>query len=175
MTTADTLAVPVSLDHLDDVLTVLDDAAHWLVKRGVEQWPVSFRQSPVRCRKIAHEIMLGHVFVHYDGDIPTGTVTVTDWQDPDFRDGWPEPDLHALYVTRLAVTRTARDREPGLGARLLEFAADHARRAGYEAVRLDCNRLNRALHGYYERQGFAKVGRVCKPPRKSGALFERRL
>ena len=68
---------------------------------------------------------------------------------------WDElPAAGALYVHRMAVRRSA----AGLGAVILDWAADVARGQGRAALRLDCVASNRRLRAYYEAAGFVHRG-----------------
>lgn len=165
----------IDREHLSDAITVLDSAARWLSGKGVEQWPASFSGSPKRCAQLAYEAEAGNLFVGYVLNRPMGTMVVTDWQDPDFASGWPEPDLQAQYILRLAVSEDSRRLIPGLGIRLLDWALHLAEIRGASVLRLDCSKTNTRLHEYYEENDFVRIGKVEVPGRKSGMLFERRI
>ncbi|WP_426687563.1 GNAT family N-acetyltransferase [Rhodanobacter ginsengiterrae] len=53
-------------------------------------------------------------------------------------------------------------RGQGVGAALLEAAADAARRRGCKALRLEVRDGNAAAIGLYEREGFHRIGRYAK-------------
>ncbi len=73
----------------------------------------------------------------------------------------------ALYVRRVIVSR--RYVGLGLGAALLDWAGDVARRR-HRAVllRIDVWTTNTALHAYYEKRGFTR--QRGRDPRETGAL-----
>ena len=131
--------------QIDDVLSLLDEAAAWLRARGVSQWPDRFEPSWVDGAISRGETWL----VRVDAAI-SGTVTL-DWVDPIWSD-----DGTAAYVHRMAVRRQA----AGLGAVILGWAADAARQHGREALRLDCVASNARLRAYYEAAGFVHHGDV---------------
>lgn len=164
-------------DQVEHALAVLDSAARWLAGKGIEQWPLSFTESPHRSRRIEEEAERGNVFVAFAfGSTPIGTFTLTDWQDPDFASGWPEGEVSAQYLTRLAVSHTGRRTQPHLGTRLIADAAEIAANVhDADVLRLDCAKTNTRLHEYYLDHEFDRVGRVDVPGRKSGALFERQI
>jgi len=162
-------------DQIHDALEPLDAAARWLKERGVEQWPDSFTYSVERTDKLIEEAERGNVFVWYAMNRPMGTATITDWQDPDFAHGWPDQNVAAQYVMRLAVSQTGRRLLPGLGARMLEYAQTLAEIRGASVLRLDCPKRNERLHRYYYERGFDRVGTVDLSHRRSGALFQRRI
>lgn len=131
--------------QVDEVLAVLDEAAAWLRGRGVEQWPPRFERSWVE-----GAVQRGETWLVRSGETVSGTVTLG-LSDPVW-DGVPRAS--ALYVHRMAVRRSS----AGLGAVILGWAADVARRRGREAVRLDCVASNGRLRAYYEAAGFVHRG-----------------
>ncbi len=97
--------------------------------------------------------------------------------DVDERPVWPseESQRPVLYVRRTIVSR--RYARLGLGAALLGWAADVARRDhGAKLIRIDVRTTNLKLHAYYEGQRFTR----CPDPQGLGdypsqALFEHRV
>ena len=130
--------------QLDDVLSVLDDAAAWLQSGGVVQWPSRFEPSWVEGALRRGETWLVRV-----GGTISGTVTLD--QADSVWDGLPG---RALYVHRMAVRREA----AGLGGAILTWAAGVARERERESLRLDCVASNARLRGYYEAAGFVHRG-----------------
>jgi GNAT superfamily N-acetyltransferase len=88
---------------------------------------------------------------------------------------WPaeESQSAVLYVRRVIVSR--RYAQLGLGAALLDWAADVAKTDhGADLIRIDVRTTNLRLHAYYEGQRFTR----CPDPQGLGdypsqALFER--
>jgi hypothetical protein len=81
--------------QLDDVLTVLDEAAAWLRSREVVQWPSRFEPSWVQSA-----IRRGEVWLVRVGETISATVTL------DLADSvWDGAPGSALYVHRMAVRR----------------------------------------------------------------------
>lgn len=135
------LAVP---RQLDDVLSVLDDAAAWLQSGAVVQWPSRFEPAWVE-----GAIRRGETWLVRVGETISATVTLD--QADSVWDGLPG---RALYVHRMAVRRQA----AGLGGAILGWAAGVARERGREALRLDCVASNARLRAYYEAAGFVHCG-----------------
>ncbi len=149
------------------VLAMLDEASAWLRSKGLDQW-----QRPPRVERIREHLDAGEVFLAEDhAGQPIATITLTGFADPDF---WTPADdpASALYVRRLLVTRRAAGQ--GLGAALLDWAAERAQRQGHRWLRLDAWRTNRGLLDYYRRLGWTHMRTVEMPGRFSGALFQRR-
>lgn len=167
----------IDSEEIEYALGPLDAAARWLADAGIEQWPLSFTESPKRAGWLKEQADRGNVLVWFAlGMNPVGTLTLTDWQDPDFAHGWPDQGLTAQYVARFAVPPLGRRLFDGtLGTRMLDHAAMLAEMRGASALRLDCSRTNDRLHRYYDEHGFKRVAVVEVEGRKSGALFEKRL
>ena len=138
-------------DELNEVLDVLAEAARWLSAQGVEQWPARFESDWVLPAIERGETWLAES----DGEV-TGS-PVVQWEDPIFWAGYP---ADAGYLHRLAVLRPG----TGLGAQLLRWAERHAAGKGKQFLRLDCVAWNARLRAYYERAGYAHVGRVTVGP-----------
>lgn len=167
----------IDSEQIEYALGPLDAAARWLAEAGIEQWPLSFTESPKRTGWLKEQADKGNVFVWFAlGMTPVGTLTLTDWQDPDFAAGWPDQDAAAQYIARFAVPPLGRRLFDGtLGTRMLDYAATIAEMRGASVLRLDCAKHNERLHRYYDEHGFERVAVVEVPGRKSGALFEKRI
>lgn len=169
-----------SRDDLPTVLNILDDAASWLVSRGIEQWPARFGGvDDWRSDRIASYVEDGECWLVRAGGEPVATFNLTTRADPDYADGWPDGADSALYIFRMAVCRSWAGRD--IGSRILEWASARAHAAGLSWIRLDCHRHNRPLQRYYEERGFIRVGTLVRVidddgtpyTRGSGALYQR--
>lgn len=135
-----------NLDDLEAVLGVLDELGSWLAQRGVKQWPRRFEAAWLLPSLEAGQTWLAEI----DGRL-AATITLG-WRDPI----WEPDDGAAGYVHRMAVRREAR----GLGGSLLQWADGQVLDNGRRLLRLDCVTSNLALHRYYERAGFSRLGEV---------------
>lgn len=125
------------------VLSILDDAATWLMSRGISQWPSAFQAEWILPNIQSSETWL----VRVDGS-PVATLTLG-WSDP----LWPD-DGRAGYVHRLARKRNA----PSLGDELFDWVGQQVASEGRVLIRLDCVTNNRRLRQYYEDRGFSHRG-----------------
>ncbi len=136
---------------LDAVMELLEEAARWLQRRGIDQWPAWLPRQPV-----VEAIERGEVYLaRLDGQ-PAGTLILRpalQWPDTAI---WGEVPDDAAYVHSLAVRRAFAGR--GLGRQLLDWAAGMASGAGKRYLRLDCMAENPALNDYYRRAGFSYRG-----------------
>jgi ribosomal protein S18 acetylase RimI-like enzyme len=153
---------PATVDDLATVQSVLAEAAAWLASRGIDQWPVGFREDQTLRR-----IRQGSVYLAFVAGEPVATITLDTWADPEF---WDAPD-GAGYVHRLAVRRAWAGQ--GIGGALLDWAGQRVAAAGGRWLRLDCMRDNKPLHDYYRGLGFEHVRDVELGHRISGSLFQR--
>jgi len=145
METEQVVIVQAQPADIDAVLGLLEDAACWLVARGIDQWrPGSFDRHDFAAR-----IERGEVYLALSGDQPAGTLTLQP-SDPLF---WPDAPDDALYLHKLAVCRAYAGQ--GIGRRLLEWAERTTAAAGKTYLRLDCMAESAAMRAYYEGAGFS--------------------
>jgi GNAT superfamily N-acetyltransferase len=139
--------ISAQTEDLDRYLDLLEEAAAWLEKRGIRQWPVGgFRLS---AEYYAESIKLREVQLAFVGDELVGALRLL-LREPVV---WPEVvGDDAVYVYNLAVRRTWANR--GLGRRLLEWIEARAASLGRIYVRLDCVTENEFLRNYYVQAGF---------------------
>lgn len=146
----------------DAVLAILQDAARWLLSRGIEQWRPEHFQRNALLRHIAR----GEVFVARRDGQAVGTLSLS-WDDLAV---WGEQPPVAGYVHGLAISRAEGGR--GLGRALLDWAGRRTAAAGRPLLRLDCMTANPVLRAYYERAGFTYV-RDATDWSWSASLYER--
>jgi GNAT superfamily N-acetyltransferase len=136
-----------------ECLRLRDDAARWLLARGLDQW----RPGEVDLAEVERSALRGELLVVREGGRVVATATVTT-SDPDVWCGGPGvDDVPARYVHRLVVARDAAGR--GLGRAVLRAVEAGAAAAGCAAVRLDCVQGNAALRRWYLADGYRVVGR----------------
>ncbi|OOF95292.1 hypothetical protein ASPCADRAFT_207777 [Aspergillus carbonarius ITEM 5010] len=90
-------------------------------------------------------IRAGHVYVVERDNEIKGTVMLV-------------PEKDALLLDNIAVAESARG--TGLGRKMLEFADEAARRAGYHALRLHTNEMMVENIAIYTRMGYVETHRV---------------
>lgn len=135
---------------LDAVLSILEDAARWLVRRGIEGWkPGSFSR-----RRISDRIEGGEMYLAEISGRAVGTFALQ-WSD---EETWGNVPDDAGYVHGLAVRWDFAGR--GLGRELLRWAENEASLAGKTYLRLDCVAGNTRLNEYYVRANFDYKGSV---------------
>lgn len=151
--------------ELEDIVAVLDSAAHWLASKGITdpwhpgEWPR---------KRIMESIERGEVYLSKLGQRNVATITLQ-WSDEFF---WPNYPADAGYIHRLAVATGFHRKK--IGSQLLQWAELSARDNGKKFLRLNCMAANLALRNYYERAGFIYRGEL-REPRGLACLYEKRL
>jgi GNAT superfamily N-acetyltransferase len=165
---------------LDEVRGLVREAAEWLrTSKNTDQWAKPWPDRARKRERILNDLLKGKTWLVWDGPTAAATITV-DTEDPLDENEQPVWPAHrrrepALYVRRVVVSRNYAGL--GLGAALLDWAADVAKRDHEAAlIRVDVWTTNRDLHAYYEGQHFTRcAGRDPRELRNypSQALFER--
>ncbi len=165
---------------LGKVRGLVREAADWLrTRKDTDQWASPWPDHAGQRDRILNDLLKGKTWIVWDGTTAAATITVDTDEPLDLNDQpvWPAQKRHepALYVRRVIVSR--RYAGLGLGAALLDWAADVARRDHKVAlIRIDVWTTNKDLHAYYEGQRFTR--RKGRDPQElanypSQALFER--
>lgn len=164
---------------LDKVVRLVREAADWLGSKRIDQWQKPWPDRAGHRERILNDLFKGKTWLVRGGNTTAATITIdTDEPlDAEERPVWPAEENRraVLYVRRVIVSR--RYARLGLGAALLDWAADVAKRDhGAELIRIDVRTTNVKLHAYYEGQRFTR----CPDPQGLGdypsqALFQRRV
>jgi GNAT superfamily N-acetyltransferase len=162
---------------LDKVVGLVREAADWLGSKGIDQWQKPWPDLTGHRERILNDLLKGKTWLVRDGETSAATITIDTDEPMDVYDHpvWPaeESQPPVLYVRRVIVSRHYA--RLGLGAALLDWAADVARRdQGAKLIRIDVRTTNLKLHAYYEGQRFTR----CPDPQGLGdypsqALFQR--
>jgi GNAT superfamily N-acetyltransferase len=165
---------------LDAVSGLVREAAEWLrTSKTTDQWAKPWPDRIRQRERMLNDLLKGKTWSVWDGETAVATITVDTDEPVDLSEQpiWPEHERHrsALYVRRVVVARTHSG--CGLGAALLDWAADVAKRDhGAALIRIDVWTTNLELHAYYEGQRFTRL-RGRNPRELAGypsqALFER--
>jgi ribosomal protein S18 acetylase RimI-like enzyme len=140
---------PASPADVPAIYRLRTEAELWLAERRIRQWPVG----EARLDVIADQVARGDWHVTGDGGAVEAGLRLL-WADAAI---WPDDGVRAVYVHGLMIDH--RLAGTGLGARLLDWAAEAGRRSGAAVMRLDCIEGNERLLRYYLDLGFREVGR----------------
>ena len=164
----------------EKVARLVREAADWLrASKDTDQWARPWPNRPAHRERILNDLIKGKTWIAWDGPVAAATITVDTEEPLDLHERpiWPAHKRRqpAVYVRRVVVSRSYA--RMGLGAGLLDWAADVARRVHKVAlIRIDVWTTNLELHAYYEGQGFSRS--EGRDPEELGdypsqALFER--
>lgn len=130
-------------------VAIHEDAAAWLLARGIDQW----RPGEYTLETLRREFDAGHeVYVARRDGVVAGGFTLQ-WDD---LENWEKQPPVAGYLHALCASRA--EARQGLGARMLDYAGRRVAEIGREYLRLDCWKGNTVLRAYYERLGFVYQG-----------------
>lgn len=139
---------PARLDETPLVLVLLNEAAAWLIGRGIQQW----EPGQWRPERIAASIAREETYLMWADRAAVATVSL-EWRDELM---WPGEPVDAGYVHRLAVATAEHGK--GVGRTLLAWTERRIAERPRHFVRLDCVCDNPALRQYYERAGYSHRG-----------------
>ena len=145
------LLVPAQPEELAVVIEILDQAARWMLERGIWQWETPY--PPEVWQRMAREIENREVYLARlpgTGE-PVGTLRF-EWTGTPL---WPE-EADAGYIHTMALKPAYMGRQ--FVKRMLEWAIARIRSRGKRYARLDCMTANRRLRAYYESAGFRYRG-----------------
>jgi GNAT superfamily N-acetyltransferase len=158
--------------HLDAIIGLIDEAAEWLRTKDTDQWAQPWPSRTDRDGRVQLSLRQGKTWICWDETIPAATLTADLDDDPYWASEQVRPSRRAIYVHRLVVAR--RYAGMHLGSSLLDWAGRTGWLAhGARSVRVSAWTSNRALHRYYEHQGFAPRGYHADDGYPSAARYEK--
>ena len=141
------------VDDAEAIVAIRDEAAVWLLARGIRQW----RPGEVGRDDVLDWITSGRVYVAEVEGRLAGSVRLA-WTDPAV---WGRRAPDAGYVQALVTARDAA--RQGLGLRLLAHVESVVARSGRPLARLSCLRGNTGLEAFYAAAGYVEVGSRAFP------------
>jgi GNAT superfamily N-acetyltransferase len=142
---------------LDTVLALMDEAVAWLAAQGrTDQWGSEpFSTNPKTTAFIKKLVDEGDLFIAERDGETAGALIVNEAPMPYV----PTVEERELYVRLLVASR--RYKGAGIGAELVEFAREEARKRGIELLRVDCySGPDEKLVRFYESAGFTRTQRI---------------
>jgi len=135
---------------VDVVHSLREEAARWMVDRGIEQWrPGELPPTVIEDRVADDQVFL--LLLERTKEV-VGTVSLA-WSDETC---WEKRSDDAGYIHMLVVAAPFRGQ--GKGRQLLDWAEGYIAASGKRWARLDCVRTNSALRRWYESQSYVHVG-----------------
>ena len=145
-----------TIDDIEAIMGIVSSAQQALCELGIDQWQDGYP----RVNDIEEDIRQGVGYVTTDGDKVLGYAAIVLTGEPAYEqiaDLWCTNE-HYVVVHRLCVDSSAR--RQGVALRLMQHAAQIARKHGYPAFRIDTHKGNIRMLGMMHRLGFKHVGKI---------------
>lgn len=143
-------------DDIEAIMGIVRSAQLALCDLGIDQWQDGYPRS----ENIAEDIRQGVGYVVANGSAILAYAAIILTGEPAYEqiaDKWQTDDRYVV-VHRLCVDSSVR--RQGVAIRLMQHAAELARRAGYSAFRIDTHNGNIRMLGMMQRLGFKHVGKI---------------
>ncbi len=138
------------------VFDLIASANEDLISNGIVQAPRGFPS----LEKIESAIKKGETFLYFDKKQVLGCITLNHSFSSDYSSvGWLSQDLNHIAIHWLAVSPLAQRK--GVGAKLMTFAEEFAKKEGSSFVRLATYHKNIRSNNFYKKLGYITKGRVC--------------
>ncbi|UII34556.1 GNAT family N-acetyltransferase [Fulvivirga ulvae] len=144
--------IPIKTDDKHTVLNLFKEAAEKIASMNIDHWQYWKNPPAEKVEWVEEGIRNNEFFFVKSGGELIGMVRILeeDWLY------WGEQKDKALYVHSLVVKEEYGGK--GVGRDVLEKVENRAKAEGCKYLRLDADSKNHKLCGYYEKQGFKKVG-----------------
>ena len=143
-------------DDIEAIMGIVRSAQLALCELGIDQWQDGYPRS----ENIAEDISQGVGYVVANGSAILAYAAIILTGEPAYEqiaDKW-QTDERYVVVHRLCVDSSVR--RQGIALRLMQHAAELARRAGHMAFRIDTHNGNIRMLGMMQRLGFKHVGKI---------------
>jgi len=143
------------VEDIPEIMNIIHDAQAGMKLLGISQWQNGYPNENSFAKDIAEGI--SHVYVENDEIVATAAIFCA-----------PEPDYAKIYegawktngnygvVHRIAVKKQAK--RAGYAAKMIEYAMEMTRQAGYGSIRIDTHEGNIPMRTFLKKQGFEECG-----------------
>ena len=142
-------------EDISEIMNIIRDAQASMKLLGISQWQNGYPNEDSFAKDIAEGI--SYVFEE-DGEI-VATAAIFCAPEPDYAkiyDGAWKTDGEYGVVHRIAVKKEAK--RAGYAAKMIEYAAELTRQAGYGSLRMDTHEGNVPMRSFLKKQGFEECG-----------------
>lgn len=156
--------------NLEEVAFIVRQTAKWLKTKGIQQWSENYPIS-----RLEKELLNDELFVVRDRyNKIIGTLSLSNIKSEFWPDDSSRKSSISMYLHRVAVSREYSGQN--LGSELILWAIDYCKKQNIGLLRLECDKTNPFLPGFYRECGFECVGESFYPPWKmTFLLFEMKL
>lgn len=142
-------------EDIPEIMNIIRDAQASMKLLGISQWQNGYPNENSFAKDIAEGI--SHVYEE-DGEI-VATAAIFTAPEPDYAkiyDGeWKTSGDYGV-VHRIAVKKEVK--RGGYASKMIEYAAELTRQAGYGSIRIDTHEGNIPMRTFLKKQGFEECG-----------------
>ena len=147
-----------ALSDLSEIKKLTESCAVAMQEKGIFQWNENYPS----LEKLEQDIIREELYVLKLESRISGIIVLTPVMDEEYVPiEWLTSSGNNLYIHRLAVHPSAWGM--GYGQQLMDFAEDHARRNGFDSVRLDTFSQNKRNQKFYEPRGYQRLRDIYFP------------
>ncbi|QYR22449.1 GNAT family N-acetyltransferase [Paenibacillus sp. sptzw28] len=149
--------------EFEEVSSVLKEAALWLKSEGQEMW----KEDQISIARLYANYKTEEIYIGRLGGM-SAAVMILQEEDAFF---WPNAIRNeSFYVHKLAIRRDFA--KTGLSNEMINWAKAWARAKGKKYLRLDCAADRPKLCGFYEKNGFKRIGETILFDKYPTAFYE---
>ncbi|UQZ33239.1 N-acetyltransferase [Paenibacillus sp. PK3_47] len=158
-------------EEVGEIMELIAKCVQVMQAGGSDQWDDSYPNQEI----ISSDIENGTLYAYVDNGAIAGILVLDENQSEQYRDiKWTQEQGPHLVMHRLAVHPEVQGK--GIARKLIAFAEEHARLAGYTSIRMDTYARNTRALAIYPNLGYEKRGEIFFPGRTASfPVFEKVL
>ncbi|MCK0147979.1 GNAT family N-acetyltransferase [Arenibacter sp. F26102] len=144
--------------EIPDILNITKACANNMIEQGIYQWNENYPSQEAFWLDVTRK----ELYVLEEKGKLIGSVVISTLMDSEYYPiNWLTPNGRNIYIHRLAVHPD--EQKKGHAVKLMDFAEEYARKAGYISVRLDTFSKNSRNNKFYSARGYKTVGDIYFP------------
>lgn len=158
-------------EDMEQIMELIARCVQVMQAGGSDQWDDSYPNREVIGQDIEH----GTLYAYIDNGAVAGILVLDEHQNELYQSiKWSQEQGKALIMHRLAVHPEAQGK--GIARKLIAYAEQYAREAGYSSIRLDTYTKNTPALALYPGLGYERRGEIFFPGRTASfPVFEKVL
>ena len=142
-------------EDIPEIMDIIRDARAGMKLLGISQWQNGYPNETSFAKDIAEGI--SYVYVVEEEIVATAAIFCAPESDyAKIYDGVWKTDGNYGVVHRIAVKKQAK--RAGYAAKMIEYAAELTKQAGYGSIRIDTHEGNVPMRTFLKKQGFEECG-----------------
>ena len=142
-------------EDIPEVMNIIRDAQGSMKLLGISQWQNGYPNE----NSFAKDIAEGISYVYEENGEIVATAAIFTAPEPDYAkiyEGEWKTNGNYGVVHRIAVKKQAK--RAGYAAKMIEYAVELTRQAGYGSIRIDTHEGNIPMRSFLKKQGFEECG-----------------